>query len=274
MKMKKILTVMVAGSLVFACAACSKDENKDVLVNQDGENTPIVNEETPNVNSPVSGNEESTLVPEENKPEENKPVENKPVENKPVENKPVENKPVENKPVENKPVENKPVENKPEENKPEENKPVEELPEEKPQEEPKQEETTSNSVGNILLNDFKAKVGSASTALELAEQLVANPIIQFMGGAMEVEEGYLSGFDNAEIKGFKSGAVFMPMIGSIPFIGYVFELNDASEVPAFISNLESNANLRWNICVTADEMVSGSVGNKVFFVMAPESFDK
>ena len=261
MKMKKILTVMVAGSLVFACAACSKDENKDVLVNQEGENTPIVNEEVSNDNTSNAENQQPAVNPEENKPEENKPVQ-KPVDNKPAE-KPVQ------KPVE-KPAE-KPVENvKPSE--PEV--PVEPVAPEQPSEpeQPKQEETISDSVGNVLLKDFKAKVGSTTTVLELAEQLVQNPVIQFMGGAMEVEEGFLSGFDNAEIKGFKSGAVFMPMIGSIPFIGYVFELENEADVPTFISNLESNANLRWNICVTADEMVSGSVGNKVFFVMAPTSF--
>ncbi|MBQ7040303.1 MAG: hypothetical protein IJN39_07015, partial [Clostridia bacterium] len=103
--------------------------------------------------------------------------------------------------------------------------------------------------------------------------LMENPAIKFMGGAMPVEEGLLSGFDNAEIKGFKSGAVFMPMIGSIAFIGYVFELNDAKDVSSFISNLKANANPRWNICVEAEETVTGSYGNKVFFVMCPTSLE-
>ena len=109
---------------------------------------------------------------------------------------------------------------------------------------------------------------------ELANALIENPAIQFMGGAMPVEEGLLSGFDNTEIKGFKSGAVFMPMIGSIPFIGYVFELENQADIPAFISTLKESANLRWNICVTADEMVTGSVGNKVFFVMCPTTLEE
>ena len=63
------------------------------------------------------------------------------------------------------------------------------------------------------------------------------------------------------------------MIGSIPFVGYVFELEDASSVDSFISTLKDNADLRWNICVAADEMVTGSVGNKVFFVMCPTSLE-
>ena len=263
MEMKKILTVMVAGSLVFACAACSKDENKDVLVNQDGTNTPIVNEEKPNLETPSVENNEPALTPEENVENKAEKPEQKPVE-KPVE-KP-EQKPVE-KPVE------KPAE-KVEPSVPEV--PVEPVAPEQPSvpEEPKQEETTSDSVGNVLLKDFKEKAGSASSVLELAEDLVANPVIQFMGGAMEVEEGFLSGFDNAEITGFKSGVTFAPMISTIPFLGYIFELDDSVDVDTFKSSLEENANLRWNICTEAEELIVENVGNKVFFLMCPKSFDE
>jgi len=95
-----------------------------------------------------------------------------------------------------------------------------------------------------------------------------------MAGAMEVEPGLLSGFDNAEITGFKSGAVFQPMIGSIAFIGYVFELEDGVSASDFIATLKKNANLRWNICVEAEEMVAGSSQNKVFFVMSPKHFEE
>lgn len=41
--------------------------------------------------------------------------------------------------------------------------------------------------------------------------------------SMPVEEGLLNGF-TGEIKGFDDAYVFSPMIGSIPFIGYVFKL--------------------------------------------------
>ena len=136
------------------------------------------------------------------------------------------------------------------------------------------EDTTPKTVGNILLADFKAKAAS-SNVLTLAEALATNPVMSdIMAGEMEVEPGFLTGFDNNEITGFKSGAVFMPMIGTIPFVGYVFELEDGVSASSFISNLKSSANLRWNICTTADEMVSGSVGNKVFFVMCPTSFEQ
>lgn len=113
---------------------------------------------------------------------------------------------------------------------------------------------------------------SSLTAFQIAEALSVDPIIPFMGVAMEVEPGFLSGFDADEITGFKAGAAFMPMIGSIPFTGYIFQLEEGADVDAFVKTLEDNANLRWNICVEADEMVTGSVDNYVFFCMSPISF--
>lgn len=144
-------------------------------------------------------------------------------------------------------------------------------------EESKKEESKPSkpsTLGTTLLSDFKEKAASGMGVQEIADALITSSYIKFGGGAMPVEEGYLSGFDNAEIKGFKSGVMIAPMIGSIPFVGYVFELENASEVASFVSNLEKNANKRWNICVEADEMVTGSVGNKVFFVMCPASLEE
>ena len=147
-------------------------------------------------------------------------------------------------------------------------------PEEKPEVKPEAKPEEPKTVGNTLLSDFKAKAGSHSSAVSLAEALLANPVIKFNGGAMAVEPGFLTGFDNAEINGFKEGAMFAPMIGTIPFVGYVFTLEDGVNASDFISTLKSSANLRWNICTTADEMIAGSSGNKVFFVMSPKSFEE
>lgn len=141
-----------------------------------------------------------------------------------------------------------------------------------PQPEAKPEET-NQSVGNVLLSEFK-KNASGKSAEEIANILVQNSVIKFAGGVVPVTEGFLTGFDNAEIKGFKDGAMFAPMIGTIPFVGYVFELSEGVDASSFISTLKSNANLRWNICTQAEEMVTGSVGNKVFFVMSNKSLEE
>ena len=161
---------------------------------------------------------------------------------------------------------------KPAETKPSE-KPVS-TPETKPSEKPSEKPETPSTLGKTLLQDFKKKASSGMSALSIAEALMTNPEIKFAGGAMPVEEGLLSGFDNAEIKGFKEGAMFAPMIGSIAFVGYVFEMPEGADVSGFIKTLEKNANMRWNICVEAEEMVTGSSGNKVFFVMCPKSLDE
>ena len=131
---------------------------------------------------------------------------------------------------------------------------------------------TETTVGQTLLADFKAD--STGTAQEIADRILKNEIIQFMSGSMPVEEGTLSGFDNAEIKGFKEGAMFGPMMGSIAFVGYIFELSDDADVEAFKTTLKDSANLRWNICVEADELVVENEGNKVFFLMCPKSFEQ
>lgn len=239
--MKKILTILLALSMLASLAACGS--KNDVETNE-VENEAIV--ETEKVDETVT--DEAEEVAKEEKPVASKDKEDKKPVSTPVA-KP-ETTPASTPTAA-----------------------PEKTPEATPTVKPEPTPEAPKTLGNTLLADFKKKAASMGTE-ELANALIENPAIQFMGGAMPVEEGLLSGFDNTEIKGFKSGAVFMPMIGSIPFIGYVFELENQADVPAFISTLKESANLRWNICVTADEMVTGSVGNKVFFVMCPTTLEE
>lgn len=134
----------------------------------------------------------------------------------------------------------------------------------------------AESVGKMMLTRFEAIVNedSALSAEDIANKLIEDDSLPFGAGVMPVQEGLLTGFDNYEVKGFKEGAFFAPMIGSIPFAGYVFTLDEGADTEAFIQNLESNANLRWNICTEADEMVSGHVETKVFFLMCPATFEE
>lgn len=132
---------------------------------------------------------------------------------------------------------------------------------------------SKTTLGNKLLASFEATATDSADALSIAETLIKNEAINFAGGAMPVEEGYLVGFDNTEIKGFKDGAMFAPMIGTIPFVGYVFSLKDGADIVSFTEILKNSANLRWNICTSAEEMVVASKGNKVFFIMCPEGLE-
>ena len=132
--------------------------------------------------------------------------------------------------------------------------------------------TDTTTVGKTLLKEFNDN--NSGSALSVAERLITHSSIKFMGDANPIEEGLLSGFDNTEIKGFKEGAMFGPMMSSIAFIGYIFELEDGADIEAFKQNLKDSANLRWNICVEAEELIVENEGNKVFFLMCPKSFDE
>ncbi len=114
-----------------------------------------------------------------------------------------------------------------------------------------------------------------ATAEELANALISLEINQFMGMAMPIEDGaeYFPGFDNYVITGYESAANFMPMMGSIAYVGYIFELAEDADASAFIETLTANANPRWNICVEADQTVAGSKGTTVFFLMCPSTYD-
>ncbi len=135
-------------------------------------------------------------------------------------------------------------------------------------------EVSGASVGQTLLAEFNAIMAEDASldAYTIAEKLISHESIQFMGGAMEVEPGFMSGFDNFEVTGFDKGAMFGPMMGSIAFVGYIFELPADADVDAFMTSLKDNANPRWQICVEAEETIVEASGNKVFFLMSPMSF--
>lgn len=108
----------------------------------------------------------------------------------------------------------------------------------------KSKETTADAVVSELLSQVKTEISLDK---------------------VDVEEGYLAGFDN-EISGFSKGVMFTPMIGSIPFVGYVFETDDTDKL---LSTLKDNANPAWNICVEADETVYSVRDGLVLFLMCP-----
>lgn len=133
------------------------------------------------------------------------------------------------------------------------------------------ESPAAESMGQSLLKDFTDRVNADPEigAEALAKALMENPVIQFSGDALPVEPGLLTGFGNTEITGFAQGAMFAPMIGTIPFVGYIFVLDADADAEAFVQTLMDNADPRWNICTEADETIAEHVGNTVFFVMCP-----
>ena len=133
----------------------------------------------------------------------------------------------------------------------------------------------AGTLGETMWNAFQDAITANPTVSmeELANTLVTNPVIQFFGGAMPLDASseYFTGFGEYKITGFESAAVYMPMMGSIAFVGYVFDLAEGTDVNTFIKGLTDNADPRWNICVEADETLVGYYGNTVFFLMCPAS---
>ena len=139
------------------------------------------------------------------------------------------------------------------------------------------EETTAAAeltVAGTFAEAFKAEAAKeGATTNAIATALSTNELVAFMPMVQDMEAGYFAGF-NADITGFKAATAFMPMIGTIPFVSYVFELEADADKDAFVATLNDNANLRWNICTAAEEIVVETVDNFVFVIMAPLSFEQ
>lgn len=121
------------------------------------------------------------------------------------------------------------------------------------------------TLGEKLVYTFKKEAAENKDVAALAEILAKEENSGYDCMTMACEEGFLNGF-SAEVKGFTKGEVFSPVIGSIPFVGYVFETDDAD---ALVKTLEDLADPRWNICTEAAETVTAVSDNLVFFAMCP-----
>lgn len=136
-------------------------------------------------------------------------------------------------------------------------------------EETEVKDTPTDTVASKLYELFETEIATTDDINEVANKLIeAEYFKEVSMTTMEVEPGFLNGFE-AEITGFNNGVMFAPMIGTIPFVGYIFE-TDNTEL--LIDEIEANASLNWNICTTADEMLVKAHDNYVFFVMSPYTF--
>lgn len=130
---------------------------------------------------------------------------------------------------------------------------------------------TSDKLSDKLSYSFEETIKKESDLKKVAETLSKNENIKTKLMVTELNnDDYITGFEK-DVTGFKKAYVIQPMIGTIPFIMYVFETDNAEE---FSKTLEENAKLNWNICTEADEMRTSTYKNYVFFVMTPASFDE
>ena len=129
-------------------------------------------------------------------------------------------------------------------------------------------DTLSADLANIFL---PLAVEGASDATALAETVIAD--LPFEAMVMPVEPGLLTGFGNVEITDFSEGVMFGPAISTIPFLGYVFQLEESTDGDAFCQTLQEYCDLRWNICTEAEEVIAVQGGSYVLFLMCPSSLE-
>lgn len=125
------------------------------------------------------------------------------------------------------------------------------------------DEMDSAEIEKKIVSIFEEGIDKGTDIEEIAK-LIA-PVGGYDCEVNKVKEGFLTGFDE-EIKGFKNGYGIAPAIGSIPYVSYIFETDDAE---ALAAQLKKTANPRWNICTEANEPVIKVKGNYVFFTMCP-----
>lgn len=113
-----------------------------------------------------------------------------------------------------------------------------------------------------------------ASCLSIAEYLVGHQKFnEVYAGA--VKEGILTGFGDMEneatITGFAEGAAVKPMMSPNLFICYVFRVGDGKSTAEFVDMLRNKANLNWNVCMTADTIITETDGNTVLFIMCSEN---
>ena len=94
-----------------------------------------------------------------------------------------------------------------------------------------QGETAPGTMGTMLAQVFEER-GKADPNLDLTDlgnTLMNDSGLPIDGEVTPVEPGLLMGFGNDEITGFAEGVMFAPVIGTIPFVGYLFRLDAGTD---------------------------------------------
>ena len=127
-----------------------------------------------------------------------------------------------------------------------------------------------DTLGSKLVNQFQKHAKEESDPMEIAQKIVADDLAEISLDAESVEPGWLNGFYE-NVTGFTKGVMIAPVIGSIPYVSYVFETDDPE---ALVEELDEKHNMRWNICTEAEEKVSSIYENLVYYAMVPGEEDE
>jgi len=94
------------------------------------------------------------------------------------------------------------------------------------------------------------------------------------GNITDVEEGALEGFGDQEITGFEDGVKIGSVYSGFPFVGYVFDLSEDTDVEQFKQTLKDNADLSFNGHKDADQVVVENIDDKVVVIITPDKIEE
>lgn len=131
------------------------------------------------------------------------------------------------------------------------------------------------SVADTFAEAFKTVAAKGGSAYDIASELGTTVTVPVMLMPMDMTEAEgLQGFNEGfKFEGYEEVAQLSPMIGTIPFMSFVFKLSADADVEAFADSVEEYANPAWNVCTSADDVVVVAEGSYVYLVMAPASFE-
>ena len=110
-------------------------------------------------------------------------------------------------------------------------------------------------------NDYIASVESEEDKISyedfISYRIVTEPVedLEFLMGLTEVPAGIGEAY------------LYQPGMMGQAYIGYIFRLADGTDIEAFKTALKEKADLRWNICSSANTIICENYGDTVFFSM-------
>lgn len=117
----------------------------------------------------------------------------------------------------------------------------------------------------IIATTFVQEIQKTDNLDEIGLKIIESVDVEYDLDMNHVYPGYLLGFSQ-DIVHFEDAVIISPIVGTIPFVCYVFQ---TSEPELLTKEIENYHDMRWNICTEAEEKILKQDHNFVLFAMTP-----
>lgn len=134
----------------------------------------------------------------------------------------------------------------------------------------------NKTIGQILCEEFERiyMEEPETNIMDAMEEIRTNEEIVFMTEITTVDNTNIYGFSKDCEISFVEALWLKPTMVTIPFVAYVFVLDDDADAEVFKNNLIKCVDLKWNDTIEADEFSITNNGNYVFCVISAYYFEK